>query len=125
MLSKAELLERFDELLKYMNDARAAIDQFSDASRKIANDSSITLHDADLAMGEVRQLGEMLDADEIAIDADSMRVFVRVLDATRDIVTTLGSFQDVYDHLEKASHALISYDTTFEDVIKQSRQLVR
>lgn len=123
MMSEAEVLERVGDLSEYLTQARAELDELSDASRKISSDAAIAMHDVDSAIMELVRLSEMIEAGKISIDADSMRVLSRILDSSHDVVEDLGAYQGFHENIEDASRALAHSAIAYEDVINQSRLL--
>ena len=112
-------------MLANLSHAKADLDELFDASRKISDDAAITSHDAYAAIGHLTKLSEMIESDEIAVDADSTRALVRILDSNHDIVSNLGMYRDVLEHIEKSSKAMIRSTTAHEDIVNQSQLLLR
>ena len=125
MLSKSDALDGIDNMLANLSHAKADLDELFDASRKISDDAAITSHDAYAAIGHLTKLSEMIESDEIAVDADSTRALVRILDSNHDIVSNLGMYRDVLEHIEKSSKAMIRSTTAHEDIVNQSQLLLR
>lgn len=125
MLSKSDALDGIDNMLANLSHAKADLDELFDASRKISDDAAITSHDAYAAIGHLTKLSEMIESDEIAVDADSARALVRILDSNHDIVSNLGMYRDVLEHIEKSSKAMIRSTTAHEDIVNQSQLLLR
>lgn len=125
MLSRADALDEIDNMLANLSHAKSDLDELFDASRKISDDAAITSHDASAAIGYLTKLSEMIEADEIAVDVDSTRALVRILDSNRDIVSNLGMYRDVLEGIEKASKDMIRSTSAHEDIINQSQLLMR
>lgn len=125
MMSEAEVLERLDDLSTQLLYAKGELDELFDVSRKLSDDAAITMHDADAARDELARLSEMIEAGEIQIDADSMRVLSVILDAKRDVISNLGAYRDAKESIKKASNDMIRSSTAHEDVINQARWLAQ
>lgn len=125
MMSKEGVLERLDDLSTQLSYAKEDLDELFEVSRKISDEAAITAHDANTARGELARLSEMIESGEIPIDADSMRVLSRIFDSVYDVISNLGAYRDVNEHIKKASNDMISSSTAHEDVISQSRLLMR
>lgn len=125
MMSEAEVLERLDDLLTQLWYAKKDLDELFTVSRKLSDEAAITMHDVDAARGELVRLSEKIEAGELSIDADSMRVLSRILDSNRDVISNLGVYRDVKDHIRKASSDMSRSSTAHEYVINQARSLMQ
>lgn len=125
MMSEAEVLERLDELSTQLWYAKKELDELFTVSRKLSDEAAFTMHDVDAARDELTMLSEKIEAGELSIDADSMRVLSRILDSNRDVISNLGVYRDVKDHIKKASNDMSRSSTDHEYVIKQARSLMQ
>lgn len=125
MMSEAEVLERLDDLLTQLWHAKKDLDALFTVSQKLSDEAAITMHDVDAARGELVRLSEKIEAGELSIDADSMRVLSRILDSNRDVISNLDVYRDVKDHIKKASSDMSRSSTAHEYVINQARSLMQ
>ena len=123
MKDKADVLELIDNLSMYLQQSRQDIDELADMSRDLANDAESALDDTDAALTELDKLSEMIEADEISIDEDAARELSQLLDARRDIISSLGEYQALLEHMEPASRALSDTASTQQDVVSLARRL--
>lgn len=123
MKDKADILELIDNLSMYLHQSRQDIDELADMSRDLANDAESALDDTDAALTELDKLSEMIEADEISIDEDTARELSQLLDARRDIISSLGEYQALLEHMEPASRALSDTASTQQDVVSLARRL--
>lgn len=123
MKNKADVLELIDNLSMYLQQSRQDIDELADMSRDLANDAESALDDTDAALTELDKLSEMIEADEISIDEDAARELSQLLDARRDIISSLGEYQALLEHMEPASRALSDTASTQQDVVSLARRL--
>lgn len=123
MKDKADTLELIDNLSMYLHQSRQDIDELADMSRDLANDAESALDDTDAALTELDKLSEMIEADEISIDEDTAREMSQLLDARRDIISSLGEYQALLEHMEPASRALSDTASTQQDVVSLARRL--
>lgn len=123
MKNKADILEVIDNLSMYLHQSRQDIDDLADLSRDLANDAESALDDTDAALTELDKLSEMIEADEISIDEDTARELSQLLDARRDIISSLGEYQALLEHMEPASRALSDTASTQQDVVSLARRL--
>ena len=123
MKDKADTLELIDNLSMYLHQSRQDIDELADMSRDLANDAESALDDTDAALTELDKLSEMIEADEISIDEDTARELSQLLDARRDIISSLGEYQALLEHMEPASRALSDTASTQQDVVSLARRL--
>lgn len=123
MKSKEDVIEVIDNLSMYLSQSREDIDVLADASRDLANDAESVLDDTDEAIEELSKLSEMIEADEISLDEDTMRDLSELLDARRDIISSLGEYQSLLEHMEPASRALSGTASTQQDVVSLARRL--
>lgn len=123
MKDKADVLELIDNLSMYLQQSRQDIDDLADWSRDLANDAESALDDTDAALTELDKLSEMIEADEISIDEDTARELSQLLDARRDIISSLGEYQALLEHMEPASRALSDTASTQQDVVSLARRL--
>ena len=125
MMSEAEVLERLDDLLTQLRHAKKDLDALFTVSQKLSDEAAVTMHDVDAARGELVRLSEKIEAGELSIDADSMRVLSRILDSNRDVISNLDVYRDVKDHIKKASSDMSRSSTAHEYVINQARSLMQ
>ena len=123
MKDKADVLELIDNLSMYLQQSRQDIDDLADWSRDLANDAESALDDTDAALTELDKLSEMIEADEISIDEDTARELSQLLDARRDVISRLGEYQALLEHMEPASRALSDTASTQQDVVSLARRL--
>ena len=123
MKDKADVLELIGNLSMYLHQSRQDIDELADMSRDLANDAESALDDTDAALTELDKLSEMIEADEISIDEDTARELSQLLDARRDIISSLGEYQALLEHMEPASRALSDTASTQQDVVSLARRL--
>ena len=123
MKDKADALELIDNLSMYLHQSRQDIDELADMSRDLANDAESALDDTDAALTELDKLSEMIEADEISIDEDTARELSQLLDARRGIISSLGEYQALLEHMEPASRALSDTASTQQDVVSLARRL--
>lgn len=123
MKNKEDVLEVIDNLSMYLHQSRQDIDELADMSRDLANDAESALDDTDAALTELDKLSEMIEADEISIDEDTARELSQLLDARRDIISSLGEYQALLEHMEPASRALSDTASTQQDVVSLARRL--
>lgn len=123
MKDKADVLELIGNLSMYLHQSRQDIDELADMSRDLANDAESALDDTDAALTELDKLSEMIEADEISIDEDTARELSQLLDARRDVISRLGEYQALLEHMEPASRALSDTASTQQDVVSLARRL--
>lgn len=123
MKDKADVLELIDNLSMYLQQSRQDIDELADMSRDLANDAESALDDTDAALTELDKLSEMIEADEISIGEDTARELSQLLDARRDIISSLGEYQALLERMEPASRALSDTASTQQDVVSLARRL--
>lgn len=123
MKDKADVLELIGNLSMYLQQSRQDIDELADMSRDLANDAESALDDTDAALTELDKLSEMIEADEISIDEDTARELSQLLDARRDVISSLGEYQALLERMEPASRALSDTASTQQDVVSLARRL--
>lgn len=123
MKNKEDILEVIDNLSMYLHQSRQDIDELADLSRDLATDAESALDDTDAALTELDKLSELIEADEIELDEDTVRDLTgQLLEARRDISSSLGEYQALIEHIEPASQSLSKSAAAQQDVVSLVRR---